>query len=61
MEGMQYIQHRVVDGTYRAVLHWRGVNGVVLVKQADGSWLETTIPVNFVKDYEPPISAKEKI
>ena len=55
MEGIQYIQHRAIDGAYQAILHWRVVEGVVEVKQPDG-WLKTTIPVKFVKDFDLALS-----
>jgi len=51
MEGMQYIQHRVIDGSYQALLHWRVVNGVVEIKEPYG-WKPTKIPLKFVKDFE---------
>lgn len=53
MEGMQYLQHRVVDGVYQAVLYWKIQNGTVYVKEGQ-SWKETAIPVKFVKDFESP-------
>lgn len=51
MEGMQYIQHRVVDGVYQAVLYWKIQNGMVFIKEGE-SWKETSVPVKFVKDFE---------
>lgn len=51
MEAVQYIQHRVVDGTYRATLYWKVENSKVYIKEGD-EWLETKVPVVFIKDYE---------
>lgn len=51
MEGMQYIDYRVTDGSYRAILHWKVENGIVYVKEPN-RWLPTDIPVTFVKDFE---------
>lgn len=60
MEGMQYIQHRVIDGTYQAVINWRVKCGIVEIKQPDG-WLKTTIPVKFVKDFELTFTEVNKV
>jgi hypothetical protein len=51
MEGMQYLEHRVVDGVYRAVMYWKIETGKVYIKEPDG-WRETAVPVQFVKDFE---------
>lgn len=51
VEGTQYIQHRVVDGTYFATLHWRINESVVEINQ-NGAWIPTDIKVNFIRDAE---------
>jgi len=48
----EYIQHRVVNGTYQARLYWRVQDGIVYVKEPDG-WLPTKIPVEFLKEALP--------
>lgn len=50
MEGMQYIQHRVINGAYQAVMNWRVINGVVEIKEPNG-WLPTKVEVKFIKDF----------
>lgn len=50
MEGVQYLQHRVVDGTYQAVMRWRINEGVVSYMDKKGHWIETDIPVRFLED-----------
>lgn len=59
MEGMQYIQHRVIDGTYQAVMYWKVMNGVVYIKEGE-AWKETAVPVKFVKDFAPVRSTPTK-
>jgi len=51
MEGIQYIKHRVTNGTYQAFLRWRLVDGAVWIKQPN-EWILTDIPVEFIKDFE---------
>jgi len=53
MEGVQYLDHRVIDGVYRAVLHWKVLGGAVFIKEGQ-SWKETSIPVEFIKDFPDP-------
>ena len=53
MEGKQYIQHRVIDGVYQAVMHWKVENGNVYVKEDDGKWAEVNVGVKFVPDFAP--------
>lgn len=51
MEGAQYLQHRVIDGTYQAILHWKVSDGIVYIQEPEG-WKPTKVPVQFIKDID---------
>jgi len=51
MEGVQYIRHRVIDGEYAAILHWKVESGVVYIREGV-AWSPTQIELKFHKDFE---------
>lgn len=52
MEGAQYLHHRIIDGTYQAILYWKVSDGIMYILEPDG-WKPTKVPVKFIEDIDP--------